>query len=85
MSYHWERLTSSLVDGLWHAHYPTGLRTLCGLPAPANPRGRRYRPTCAICSQLARRFHAIDQSCPPHWRVRLTRAERERELDQVAA
>lgn len=60
-----EQLTSVHIRGRWHARYPSALRTLCLLEAPTGY--ERELPDCRTCSVVARRFHAIDGSMPPHW------------------
>jgi hypothetical protein len=61
-----EKLTSDLLDGEWHARYPTASRTLCGLVAPEKRAGgHRYPPSCPECSAVVRAWRAIEAKCAP--------------------
>lgn len=69
MSFPHEQLTSQFDDGRWHARYPTGLLTLCGLPA--HPQiGRKWPPSCPECEAAAQAWHSIDGAAPKHWRYK---------------
>ena len=66
-----ELLTSERGDdGKWHARYPSGTQTLCGLTvSDAATIGRRWPPDCGVCAKAARAFDRIDgYSVPEHWR-----------------
>jgi hypothetical protein len=59
-----EDLFSQYDGELWHACYPTGRVTLCGLDKlDASTNGTTY-PTCPVCAPTAARFHEIDRSAP---------------------
>ena len=63
-----EILTSERgTDGLWHAHYPTGQKTLCGRVLQPIRKGRKGKPNCVVCRRVALEFDRIDGSCPAHW------------------
>lgn len=68
MTFRLEKLTSTKVDGGWHARYPTATLTLCGLEVGPMRRGRPYPPDCGKCALVARRFDRIDGAMPDNWR-----------------
>lgn len=80
-----ELLTSQHTDGEWHAVYPTGLNTLCGLPRQAK-RGRPAAPNCPTCVAVAGYFGAIDDSVPAAWKWKpLSSADAFRQVEALAA
>lgn len=55
------------VDGHWHAHYPTGTKTLCGLDVGPIKRGPKMLPDCGVCSKTARAWQRIEPCFPNAW------------------